>query len=68
MDVEGLPHVSHRNTLRAAAGALTFQAWSDPEPQASRLSSWQNAEHGQEQRPLCERQPQINEKNKSVLI
>jgi hypothetical protein len=25
MDVEGLPHVSHRNTLRAAAGALTFR-------------------------------------------
>jgi hypothetical protein len=68
MDVEGLPHVSHRNTLRAAAGALTFRHGATLNLKASRLSSWQNAEHGQEQRPLCERQPQINEKNKSVLI
>jgi hypothetical protein len=68
MDVEGLPHVSHRNTLRAAAGALTFRHGATLNLRLLDCHPGKTLSTGQEQRPLCERQPQINEKNKSVLI
>jgi hypothetical protein len=67
MDVEGLPHVSHRNTLRAAAGALTFRHGATLNLRLLDCHPGKNAEHGQEQRPLCERQPQINEKKQECI-